>query len=173
MVCTSLCSTWSGLEISFTEYAKEISLINLPSHQRRDRKSQITPRELSQLRSLSGQLLWLGMQCFPQLLALLSLLMRQTPQATVDTTHEVNKLAWKATLKSILIFSCCGYVHRCWMDHSTRRHFARVTAGLYRKRRVVAKQRIEHFSESLALESSEICGKFVICSRNSSSSRRR
>ena len=58
--------TWRRVEISFTEYVKEISLINLPSHCRRDRKSQITPLELSPLRALSGQLLWLGMQCLPQ-----------------------------------------------------------------------------------------------------------
>ena len=71
--------TWGGLEISFTEYVEEISLTNLPSHRRRDRKSQITPPELSQLRGLSGQLLWLSIQCLPQLLAPLSLLMGQTP----------------------------------------------------------------------------------------------
>ena len=38
----------------------------------------------------------LGMQCLPQLPAPLSLLMGQTPQATVDTIHEVNKLARKS-----------------------------------------------------------------------------
>ena len=67
------------------------------SHRRRDRKSLITPLETSQLRALNGQLLWLGMQCVPQLLALLSLLMGQTPQATVDTIFEVSKMTWKAT----------------------------------------------------------------------------
>ena len=71
---------------------------SLPSHRHRDGKSQITPRELSQLRASIGQLLWLGMQCLPQLLAPLSLLMGQTPQATVDTICEVNKLARKATV---------------------------------------------------------------------------
>ena len=90
--------TWGGFEISFTEYVKEISIITLPSHRRRDKKSQITPLELSQLRALNGQSLWLGMQCLPQLLApLLLLLMGQTPQATVGTIYEVNKLALKAT----------------------------------------------------------------------------
>ena len=74
-----------------------ISIITLPSHRRRHKKSKITPLELSQLRALVGQLLWLGMQCLPQLLAPLSLLMGQTPQATVGTTYEVNKLARKAT----------------------------------------------------------------------------
>ena len=90
--------TWGGFEIRFTEYAKEIVLVNLPSHRLRDRKSQITPLELSPLRALNGQLLWLGMQCLPQLPAPLSLLLGQTPQATVDTIYEVNKLARKATV---------------------------------------------------------------------------
>ena len=86
-----------GFEISFTEYVKEISIITLPSHRRREKKSQIAPLELSKLRALNGQLLWFGMQCLPQLLAPLSLLMGQTPQATVGTIFEVNKLARKAT----------------------------------------------------------------------------
>ena len=89
--------TWRGFEISFTEYAREISIITLPSHRRRDRKYKVTPLELSQLRALSGQLLWLGMKCLPQLLAHLSLLMGQTPQATVGTIYKVIKLARKAT----------------------------------------------------------------------------
>ena len=89
--------TWCGFEISFTESAKEISPITLPPHRRRDKKSQITPLELSQLRALDGQLLWLGMQCLPQL-APLSLLMGQTPQAAVGTIYEVHKLARKATV---------------------------------------------------------------------------
>ena len=83
--------TWSGFEISFTECAKEISIITLPSHRRRDSKSRITPLELSQLRALNGQLLWLGVQCLPQLLAPVSLLMEQTPQTTVDTIYEVTQ----------------------------------------------------------------------------------
>ena len=69
--------TWTGFEISFTEAAKEIVLVSLPSHRRRHRKSKITPREMSQLRALNGQLLRLGMQCLPQLPAPLSLLMGQ------------------------------------------------------------------------------------------------
>ena len=76
-----------GRIVSFAEYAKEISIITLPSHRRRDRKSKITSLELPQLRALSGQLLWLGVQCLTQLLALLSLLMGETPQATVDTIY--------------------------------------------------------------------------------------
>ena len=34
--------TWGGFEISFTEYVKEISIITLSSHRRRDKKSTIT-----------------------------------------------------------------------------------------------------------------------------------
>ena len=56
--------TCGGFEISFTEYVKEISMITLPSHRRRDRKSKITPPELSQLQALYGQLLWFGTPMF-------------------------------------------------------------------------------------------------------------
>ena len=56
--------TRSGFEISFTEYVNEISIITLPSHRRRDKKSKIAPLEHSQLRALDGQLLWLGLQMF-------------------------------------------------------------------------------------------------------------
>ena len=90
--------TWGGFEISFTEYVKEISIIASPSHRRRDKKSKITPLELSQLGALNGQLLWLGMQRLPQLLAPLSLLTGQTAQARVGTIYEVNEMARKATV---------------------------------------------------------------------------
>ena len=52
-------------------------------------------------------------------------------------------------------FSCGGHVHRCWVDNSTRRHFAGKTASLHRKRRVVARKRIKHVPDILALESSD------------------
>ena len=172
--------TWGGFEISFTEYAKEISIITLPSHRRRDRKSQITPLELSQLRALNVQLLWLGTQCLPQLLAPLSLLMGQTPQATVDTIYEVNKLARKAAawartpLKvharhSLVVIT---YTDARWTSgpDGTSQGW---TAGLHCKLRVVARQRIKHVSDILAFESIETGGKIVICSRDSSSGRRR
>ena len=145
-------SHWNVVWIrdSFTEYVKEISIISLPSHRRRDRKST-TPLELSQLRALNGQLLWLGLQCLPQLLAPPSLLMGQTPRATVGTIYEVNKLVRKATAWAKNItqnpcssLSCCGYAHRCWMDHSARRHVTRWRAVLHCKLPVVAKQRIKH-----------------------------
>ena len=169
--------TWGGFEISFTEYVRKISIITLPSHRRRDKKSQITPLEISQLRALNGQLLWLGMQ---QLLAPLSLLMEQTSQLQFGTIYEVNKLARKATgvgtnttQNPSSSFSYCGYVHRCLMDHSPRRHLARWTVGLHCKFRAAARQRIKHESDILAFESIETGGKIFICSRDSSSGRRR
>ena len=70
-------------------------------------------------------------------------------------------------------FSCCGYVHRCWMDHSTRWHFTRWTVGIHCKLRVAAKQKIKHVSDILAFESSETVGKMFICSRDSNKDRRR
>ena len=48
-------------------------------------------------------------------------------------------------------FSCSGYVHRCWMEHSTRRW----TVGLHCKLRVVARQRSKHVSDILPFESIE------------------
>ena len=130
---SSLQRARGGFEISFTENVKEISIITLPSHRRRDKKSKITPLELFQLRALNGQLLWLGMQCLPQLLAPLALLMGQTNRATVGTIYEVNKLArvgTDTTQNPRSSFSYCGHVHRCWMDHSPRWHLARWTVGL-------------------------------------------
>ena len=56
--------------------------------------------KLSQLRALDGQLLWLGMQCLPQLLSSLSLLLGQTPQATVHTIFQVSELARKANISA-------------------------------------------------------------------------
>ena len=97
--CNKHTGTWRWIRDQIHRIRKkEVSIITLPSHRRRDKKSKITPLELSQLRALNGQLLWLGMQCLPQLLAPLSLLMGQTPQATVGTIYEVNKLARKATV---------------------------------------------------------------------------
>ena len=155
-------------------------LINLPSHRRRDGKSKITPLGLSQHRALNGQLLWLGMQRLPQLLAPLSLLMGQTPQATVDTIHEVNKSGRKATVcprtplevhahdaPVVVTYTDAGWTTR--PDGTSQRR----TAGLHCKLRVVAKQRVKHVSDVLAFESIETSGKIVICTRDSRSGRRR
>ena len=60
-------------------------------------------------------------------------------------------------------------IHKCWMDQ----HFTRWPAGLHYKLRVVARQRIKHVSDILAFESIETGGKIFICSRDSSSGRRR
>ena len=63
-------------------------------------------------------------------------------------------------------FSCCGYVHRRWTDHSARRHFTIWTAGLHCNLRIVARQRTNHVSDILAFESIETGGKIFICSRD-------
>ena len=95
--------TWRGFEISFKEYVKEISIITLPSHRRRNKKFKITPLELAQLRALYGKLLWLGVQCLPQLLAPLSLLMGQTPQAVQEPLFGVN-------FSGVLVCSFTGHI---------------------------------------------------------------
>ena len=161
-----------GFEISFTEYVREISIISMPSHRRRDSKSKITPLELSQLRALIGQLLWLGMQCVPQLLAPLSLLMGQTPQASVHDFFEMKRYGANTPLKIHTHHS--SVVSRTQMldgPPDDLEHATRSTAGLHRIRRAVAKKITKHVSHILALESSETCGEIVFYSRNSSSSR--
>ena len=155
---------------SVSQNTRKNSLINLPSHRRRERKSQITPLELSQLRASNGQLLWLGMQCLPQLLAPLSLLMGQTPQATVDTICEVNKLARKATVWAKMPLKVHAH-HSLVVVTYTDAGWTTRPDGISTSQtpsRCKAKNQT-----CLSLESSETCGKIVICSRNSSSSRRR
>ena len=53
-------------------------------------------------------------------------------------------------------FSGCDYVHRCWMDHSTRWHFTRWTVGSHCNLRVAARQRIKRVSDILAFESKRV-----------------
>ena len=152
------------------------TISTLEHHRRRDKKSKITPLELSQLRALNCQLLWLGLQCLPQLLAPLSLLMGQTPQATVGTIYEVNKLARKATAWArtplkihahhspiVVTYTDAGWTTR--PDGTSQRW----TVGLHCKLRVAARQRIKHVSDILAFESIETGGKILICSRNEAS----
>ena len=81
--------TWCGFEISFTEYVEEISIITLPSHRRRDKKSKITPLELFQTSSLEWSVALVGYAIQNCSVVVVG----QTPQATVDTINAVNKLA--------------------------------------------------------------------------------
>ena len=164
---------WGGFEISFTEYAKESSIIIFPSHQRRDRKSKFTPLELSQLRALNGQLLWLGMQCLPQLLAPLSLLMGQ---ATVDTIYEVNKLARKATVWARTLHAHHTPVVVTYTDAGwTTRPDGTSQSGqrVFIANSELLQGRASNMSDILAFESIETGGKIFICSRDSSSGIRR
>ena len=81
--------TWGGFEIS-QNARKKLCSSTCHDIDAETENSKITPFELSALRALNGQMLWLGMP--------LTLLMGQPPQATVDTIYEVNKLARKATV---------------------------------------------------------------------------
>ena len=144
--------TWGGFEISFAEYAKEISIITLPSHRRRDRKSQITSLELPHTSSLERSVALVGCAMFDTV-AGASVVVDGRNTAS-HSGHDLlgEQAGWdgdcvgqNATQSPCSSLSCCGYVRRCWVDHSTRRHFARVTAGLHCKLRVVgckAKKRI-------------------------------
>ena len=165
--------TLGGFEISFAEYAKETSI------KRRERKSQIKPVELSQLRALNGQLLWLGMQCLPQLLALQSLLLGQT-QATVGTIYEVNKLARKATAWARTPLKICAHDSLLMATYIDAGRTTRpdgtsqggqlvfiANSGLLQGREPNMSL-ISWHSKSI-----ETSGKMFVCSRDSSSGRRR
>ena len=87
--------------------------------------------------------------------ALLSRLMGQTPEATVDTIYEVNKLARKATAwartplkihahQSPVVTT---YTDAGWTTRQTALH--KVTVGLHCKLRVAARQRIKLVSDIL------------------------
>ena len=106
--------------------------------------------------------------------------MGQTPQTTVGTIHEVNKLARKATawartplkiLIILLLWLCTQVLDGPLAQMAPRK--VEKTAGLHCKLRVAARQRIKHVSDILAFESNETSGKIFICSRDSSSGRRR
>ena len=92
--------------------------------------------------------------------------MGHTPQATAGWLDRVGQNATRSPRSS---FSCGVHVYRCWVDHLTRRIFARRTTGLHLRHRFVAQKKIKHVSHTLALELSETCGKIDICSRDSSS----
>ena len=112
--------TWGGFEISFAEYAKEISIITLPSHRRRDRKSQITSLELPQLRALSGSVALVGCAMFDTV-AGASVVVDGRNTAS-HSGHDLlgEQAGWEgdcvgqnATQSPCSSFSCCGYVRRC------------------------------------------------------------
>ena len=150
---------WCGFEISFADYAKEISIISLPSLRRRDRKSKITPLEPS---SLEWSVALVG---YAMLATVAGTSVAVDGANTASPSgHELRGeqvgsgsdcVGKNTTQNPCESFSCCGYVHRCWMDHSARRHVTRWTAGLHCKLRVVAQQRIKQFSDILAFESVE------------------
>ena len=152
---------------------KEISIITLPSQRRRDKKSEITPLELSQLRALDGQLLWLCMQCLPQLLAPLSLLIGQTPQATVGTIYEAT--AWARTPLNIHAHHSPIVVSYTDAGWTTRPDGTSQGGQLVF---IANSQLLQGRESNMSLiswhfESIETGGKIFICSRDLSSGRRR
>ena len=81
--------TCGGFEIRFTEHVKDISLINLPSHRRRVRKSQTAPLELSSTSSLEWSVALVGYAMFATVAG---------ASVTVDGTH-TGKLLWTRFLR--------------------------------------------------------------------------
>ena len=95
--------------------------------------------------------------------------MGHTPQATVDTIYEVNKLARKATAWGRTPLKVHAHHAPVVVTYTDAEWTTRPDgtsqvgqAGLHCKLRVVARQRIKHVSDILAFESIETGGKIVI-----------
>ena len=120
------------------------------------------------------------MQCLPQLLAPLSLLMGRTPRATVGTIYEVNKLARKATAWArtpLKIHAHHSDIVVTYTDAGWTTRPGGTSQGgqlvFIANSELLSRQRIKRVSDILAFESIEKGGKIFICSRDSSSGRRR
>ena len=106
--------------------------------------------------------------------------MGQTPEATMGTIYEVNKLAREATAWArtplkinahqspvVVTYTDAGWTTRpdgC---------LTKWTVGLHCKLRIAAGQRGKHVSDILAFELIGTIGKIFICSRDSSSDKHR
>ena len=100
----------------------------------------------------------------------------QTPQATMGTIYEVNKLARKATAWARTPLKIHAHHSPVVVTYTDARWTTRPdgtsqkwTVGLHCKLQDAAKQRDKHVSDILAFESIETGGKIFICSRDSSS----
>ena len=88
-----------GFSLWCAQYGESLVLLDAPPA-RRKRDESITAGEMSTLRSLLGQLMWLETQVIPELQAPLSLLLGYVGVATVSTVLEANKFVRRALVWS-------------------------------------------------------------------------
>ena len=159
--------TWGGFEITFTEYVEEISIITLPSHRRRDKKSKNHTTWAFSTSSLEWSVSFVGNAMFATI-AGTSVAVDGTNTSTYSghdlwdeqTGSEGDCVGTDTTQNPRSSFSFCGYVHRCCGPLAPMAP-RKVDSGLHWKFRAAASQRIKHVSDILAFESIESDGEAV------------
>ena len=88
-----------GFELSQPRYLEDLREIPVSSGRRKDKGTDTTDREKSQLRTLLGGLSWHAQQVAPHLSAEVSLLLSEVNTSQVDTLMRANKLLFQARTK--------------------------------------------------------------------------
>ena len=83
------------VRLDYADYAETIFEIDMSAKRKKELDSPLTQSEHTQLRGVVGQLMWLGTQAVPQVLAGISLLLGATPP-TVKVINEANRLVRQA-----------------------------------------------------------------------------
>ena len=81
--------------------------------------SNLFPHEVSQVRAVCGQLMWLAVQGCPSLLVAVSLVLGHVATSTVETLIEVNKLVRRAFCESrdhMFLYAHVDPVVPSWSD---------------------------------------------------------
>merc|ERR1711996_94238 len=77
------------------KYIRTLEKVTIPTARRNQPKSPLTPQELHQYLSITGQLAWPARNVMPQLAYSVSDLQQRTSVATVHDLHHANKvLEW-------------------------------------------------------------------------------
>ena len=88
-----------SFHLSQVKYLDSVSEINLSASRRRDRQSETTEREKSQLRGILGALSWHAQQVAPHISAEIGLKLSEVSRSTVDTIMRANKLLYESRLR--------------------------------------------------------------------------
>ena len=80
------------IEVDMDKYIRSLEKVVIPTARRNQPKSPLTPTELHQYRSITGQLAWPARNVMPQLAYSVSDLQQKTSKATVHDLHHCNKV---------------------------------------------------------------------------------
>ena len=110
---------WGTIKVDMQTYGETMQSIYIPSARRKDPTQPCTAQEVTELRAVCGQLMWLTTQAVPTLMAPLSILLAYTTNATVDTLLRANKLVRQAKLETSHPLIMHGLTNPCvlaWGD---------------------------------------------------------